>query len=56
LYTSPYSRFTPPYPFAYTPMTSTPSTNAFTLAAAAAASRYASSYSFSSPYYQYPTT
>ncbi|CAF0876618.1 unnamed protein product [Adineta ricciae] len=55
LYTSPYSRFTPQYPFSYTPMASTPSTNAFSLAAAAA-SRYSSPYSFSSPYYQYSTS
>ncbi len=56
LYTSPYSRFTQTYPFAYTPMASTPTTNPFSLAAAAAASRYSSPYSFSSPYYQYPPT
>ena len=56
LYTSPYSRFTPTNPFAYTPMASTPSTNPFSFAAAAAASRYSSPYSFSSPYYQYPTS
>ncbi|CAF3816966.1 unnamed protein product, partial [Adineta steineri] len=55
LYTSPYSRFTPTYPFTYTPMASTPSTNPFSLAAAAA-SRYSSPYSFSSPYYQYSTS
>ena len=56
LYTSPYSRFPPTHPFAYTPMASTPTNNSFSLAAAAAASRYSSPYSFSSPYYQYPTS
>jgi hypothetical protein len=61
MYSSPYSRFAPTYPFAYSPMTpagSSPSTNPFTYAAAAAAAaaaRYSSPYSFSSPYYQYPT-
>ncbi len=54
LYTSPYSRFSPTYPFPYTP--STPTTNPFSLAAAAAASCYSSPYSFSSPYYQYSTS
>lgn len=57
-YASPYSRFAPTYPFTYSPMTTmgpTSSTNPFTLAAAAA-SRYSSPYSFSSPYYQYSTT
>ncbi len=49
LYTSPYSRFPPTYPFTYTPMASTPTTNPFSLAAAAC---YSSPYSFSSPYYQ----
>lgn len=58
LYASPYSRFTPTYPFAYTPMASTPAgTNPFSFAsAAAAAGRYTSPYSFSSSYYQYPTS
>ena len=56
LYTSPYSRLTPTYPFPYTPMASTPNTfAAAAAAAAAAASRYPSPYSFSSPYYQYAT-
>jgi hypothetical protein len=58
LYGSPYSRFTPTYPFAYSPMTPmgpTSTTNPFTLAAAAA-SRYSSPYTFSSPYYQHPTS
>lgn len=55
LYASPYARFTPTYPFAYTPMASTPSSNAFSLAAAAA-SRYSSPYSFSPSYYQYSTS
>jgi hypothetical protein len=53
LYTSPYSRFTPTYPFPYTPIASTPTTNPFTFAAT---SRYSSPYSFSSPYYQYSTS
>ncbi|UJR35234.1 hypothetical protein I4U23_027999 [Adineta vaga] len=52
LYSSPYSRFTPTYPFTYSPMGPTSSTNPFTLAAAAA-SRYSSPYTFSSPYYQH---
>ncbi|CAF2521907.1 unnamed protein product [Rotaria sp. Silwood2] len=57
LYTSPYSRLTSTYPFSYAPMASTPNTNAFSLAAAAAASsRYTSPYSFSPSYYQYPTS
>ncbi len=58
LYTSPYSRFAPTYPFTYstmTPIGPTSSTNPFTLAAAAA-SRYSSSYTFPSPYYQYSTS
>lgn len=58
LYASPYSRFTPTYPFAYSPMTpmgSTSTSNPFTLAAAAA-SRYSNPYAFSSPYYQHPTS
>lgn len=58
LYTSPYSRFTSTYPFTYSAMTSmapTSSTNPFTLAAAAA-SRYSSPYTFSSPYYQHSTS
>ncbi|CAF2941531.1 unnamed protein product [Rotaria sp. Silwood2] len=58
LYTSPYSRFAPTYPFTYSTMTSigpTSSTNPFTLAAAAA-SRYSSPYTFSSPYYQHSTS
>lgn len=57
LYTSPYSRFPPTHPFAYPPMASTPTSNPFSFAAAAAAaSCYSSPYSFSSPYYQYPTS
>ena len=52
LYTSPYSRLTSTYPFAYTPMASTPHTNPFSLTAATA-SRYSSTYSFSPPYYPY---
>ncbi|CAF4523654.1 unnamed protein product [Rotaria sp. Silwood1] len=58
LYASPYSRFAPTYPFTYSTMTSigpTSSTNPFTLAAAAA-SRYSSSYTFSSPYYHHSTS
>ncbi|CAF2050644.1 unnamed protein product [Rotaria magnacalcarata] len=55
LYASPYSRLTPTYPFSYTPISSTPNANPFSLAAAAA-SRYSSPYSFSSSYYQYPTS
>lgn len=56
LYTSPYSRFTPTYPFACTPMASTPTgTNPFSFASTAAG-RYTSPYSFSSSYYQYPTS
>jgi hypothetical protein len=55
LYTSPYSRFAPAYPFAYSPMGPTSAANPFTLAAAAA-SRYSSPYAFSSPYYQHSTT
>ncbi|CAF1433232.1 unnamed protein product [Adineta steineri] len=55
LYASPYSRFTPTYPFTYSPMGPTSSTNPFTLAAAAA-SRYSSPYTFPSPYYQHSTS
>ena len=58
LYPSPYSRFASTYPFGYSPMTSigpTSSTNPFTLAAAAA-SRYSSPYTFSSPYYPSSTS
>ena len=56
-YSSAYSRFNPTYPFTYssmTPMGPTSSTNPFSLAAAA--SRYTSPYTFSSPYYQYSTS
>jgi hypothetical protein len=57
-YTSSYSRFAPAYPFTYssmTPIGPTSSTNPFTLAAAAA-SRYSSPYTFTSPYYQHSTS
>ena len=53
---SPYLRFTPNYPFPYTPAASTPSSSPLAFAAAMAASRYSSPYSFSSHYYSYPSS
>lgn len=58
LYTSPYSRFAPTYPFPYSPMTPmghSSTSNPFTLAATGGG-RYASPYTFTSPYYQHPTS